>query len=85
MEVYKESFVDEDEFDLKNIMPYFEKPFWVNKKYEILMDPLSIKFILAEYKRIKYNKLVVNIIIHSSVLWRMVEKEKNLKHATWWF
>jgi len=44
MEVYKDSSVDEDEFDFQNILPYFKDPIArLSSKYETLMDPLSDK------------------------------------------
>ena len=81
MEVYKDSIVDEDEFDFENIIPYFKEPFTrTRSKYETLMDPLSDKIQhLPDSKRIKYSKFMINIIAHLSTLSRMVEKEiKNL-------
>lgn len=77
MEVYKDSFVSEDEFDFENIIPYFKKPVErTRSKYEILMDQLSDKIQhLPELKRIKYQKLMVNIIAHLSTLSRIIEKE----------
>ena len=81
MEVYKDSLVDEDEFDFQNIIPYFKDPVCrTRSNYETLMDPLSDKIQhLPESKRIKYTKFMLNIIAHLSALSRMVEKEiKNL-------
>lgn len=74
MEVYKDSFVSKDEFDFKNIIPYFKNP------DETLMDPLSDKIQhLHESRRLKYTKFMINIIAHSSALSRIIEKEiKNL-------
>ena len=82
MEVYKDSFVEEDEFDFENIIPYFKDPVArTRSNYETLMDPVSDKIQhLPEHKRIRYTKFMVNIIAHLSVLSRMVEKEiKDLK------
>ena len=81
MEVYKDSLVDEDEFDFQNIIPYFKDPVCrTRSNYETLMDPLSDKIqYLPESKMIKYTKFMLNIIAHLSALSRMVEKEiKNL-------
>jgi hypothetical protein len=77
MEVYKDSFVDEDEFDFENILPYFKNPFdRTRSKYEAIMDPLSDKIqYLSEDKREKYTKLMLNIIAHLSALSRIIEKE----------
>ena len=77
MDVYKDSFVSEDEFDFENTIPYFKNPVErTRSKYEILMDPLSDKIQhLPEFKRIKYQKLMVNIIAHLSTLSRIIEKE----------
>ena len=77
MEVYKDSFVDKDEFDFENIIPYFKVPFdRTRSNYETLMDPLSDKIQhLPEDKKKKYTKLMINIIAHLSVLSRMVERE----------
>ncbi len=77
MEVCKDSFVSEDEFDFGNIIAYFKIPFdRLRSKYEVLMDPLSdqIRY-LPEPKRIKYTKLMVNIVTHLSVLSRIIENE----------
>ena len=44
MEVYKYSFVDQNEFDFENSIPYFKDPVArTRSKYETLMDPLSDK------------------------------------------
>ena len=44
MEVYKDSSVDEDEFDFENILPYFKDPVaYTASKYEALMDDLLDK------------------------------------------
>ena len=77
MEVYKDSIVNEDEFDFENVMPYFKDPVArTRSNYETLMDPLSDKIQhLPEDKKKKYSKLMINIIAHLSVLSRMVEKE----------
>lgn len=65
MEVYRNSFVIEDEFDFENIIPYFKNPFErTRSKYEIVMDPLSDKIQhLPESKRMKYKKLMVIILL----------------------
>lgn len=79
MEVYKDSFVEEDEFNFEHTIPYYKCPFdRTRSKYEILiMDPLSEKIqYLPEDKRNKYTKFIVNIIAHLSALSRIVEKEK---------
>ena len=77
MEVYRDSFVDKDEFDFENIIPYFKVPFdRTRSNYETLMDPLSDKIQhLSEDKRIKYTKFMVNIIAHLSALSRIIERE----------
>ena len=77
MEVYKNSSIDSKEFDFENVIPYFKQPIaYTRSKYETLMDPLSDKIQhLPKSKQIKYNKLIVNIIAHLSVLSRMIEKE----------
>ena len=56
MEVNKDSFVDENEFDFENIIPYFKDPVArIRSNYETLMDPLSDKIQhLTEDKRKKY-------------------------------
>lgn len=44
MDVYQDSFIDEDEFDFENLIPYFKCPFnQTRSKYETLMDSLSHK------------------------------------------
>jgi hypothetical protein len=81
MEVYEDSFVDKDDFNFENTIPYFNDPVArTRSNYETLMDPLSDKIQhLPEHKRIRYTKFMINIIAHLSVLSRMVEKEiKNL-------
>ena len=81
MEAYEGSFVGLNEFDFKNIIPYFKDPVArLRPKYETLMDPLSDKIHhLPEDKRIKYTKFMMNIIAHLSALSRIIEKEiKNL-------
>ncbi len=80
MEVYENSFVEKEEFDFKNYLPYFKKLFErTRSKYETLMDPLSDKIQhLPESKQMKYNKLMVNIIAHLSVLSSMLEKDLNI-------
>lgn len=77
MKVYKDSCVDEVEFDFENIIPYLKNLVERTRtNYEILTDPLLDKIqYLPEYKRIKYNKLMVNIIAHLDVLSRVVKKE----------
>mgnify|MGYP000870912118 CR=1 FL=1 len=77
MEIYKDSFVSEDEFDFGSILPYFRNPVvHTRSKYETLMDPLSDKIkYLPESKRLKYTKFMMNIIAHLSVLSRIVERE----------
>ena len=77
MEVYENSFVDINEFDFKNYLPYFKNPFErTRSKYETLIDPLSDKIQhLPKSKQTKYKKLMVNIIAHLSVLSRMIEKD----------
>ena len=77
MEIYKDSFVSEDEFDFGNILPYFKNPIdRTRSKYEALMDPLSDKIkYLPESKRLKYTKFMINIIAHLSAFSRIVEKE----------
>ena len=77
MEVYKDSLVDKDEFEFKNIIPYFKDPvFRTRSNYETLMDPLSDKIQhLPESKRIKYTNFMVNIIAHLSALSRIIERE----------
>ena len=74
MEVYKNTSIEKEEFDLKNVIPYFKNPFvYTRSKYETLMDPLSDKMqYLPESKKIKY---MTNIIAHLSVLSRIVENE----------
>jgi len=56
MEVYKDSLVDDDEFDFQNILPYFKDlVIRTRLKYEISMDPLSNKMkYLPEDERKKY-------------------------------
>ena len=54
MEVYKNSLVDQDEFDFENIIPYFKNAFdYTRSKYETLMDPLSdkIQYLPEEKKK----------------------------------
>ena len=53
MEIYKDSMIDEDEFDFKNILPYFKDPIaYTASKCEALMDDLSDKIqYLSEDKR----------------------------------
>ena len=77
MEIYKNSLVDQDEFNFENIIPYFKNAFdYTRSKYETLMDPLSDKIqYLPEDKKKKYTKFMVNIIAHLSVLSRIVERE----------
>jgi len=77
MEVYKDSLVDEDEFDFQNMIPYFKDPIArLRSKYETLMDPLSDKIqYLSEDKRKKYTKFMLNVIAHLSALSRIVERE----------
>jgi len=60
MEVYKDSFVDQNEFDFENSIPYFKDPVArTRSKYETLMDPLSDKIqYLPEEKRKKYAKFM---------------------------
>ena len=44
MEFYKNSSIDNNEFDFENIIPYFKDPVArTRSKYETLMDPLSEK------------------------------------------
>ena len=86
MEVYKDSIVNEDEFDFENVMPYFKDPVArTRSNYETLMDPLSDKIqYLSEDKRKKYSKLMMNIIAHLSTLSRMIEneiKDLNIPHT----
>ena len=59
MEVYKNTSIEKEEFDLKNVIPYFKNPFvYTRSKYETLMDPLSDKMqYLPESKNIKYTVL----------------------------
>ena len=77
MEVYKNSFVDKDEFDFENILPYFKDPIaYTASKYEALMDNLSDKIqYLSEDKRKKYIKFMLNIIAHFSVLSKLIGRE----------
>ena len=77
MEVYENSFVEKEEFDFENYLPYFKKPIdYTRSKYETLMDPLSDKIQhLPKSKQTKYKKLMVNIIAHLSILSRMIEKD----------
>jgi len=77
MEVYKDSFVDKDEFDFENILPYFKDPIaYTASKYEALMDDLSDKIqYLSEDKRKKYTKFMLNIIAHFSVLSKVIGRE----------
>jgi len=77
MEVYKDSFVDKDEFDFENILPYFKDPVaYMASKYETLMDDLSDKIqYLSEDKRKKYTKFMLNIIAHFSVLSKIIGRE----------
>ena len=64
MEVYKDSSVDEDEFDFENILPYFKDSVArTRSKYETLMDDLSDKIqYLPKDKREKFTKFMLNII-----------------------
>ena len=59
MDVYKNSLIENEEFDFKNVIPYFKNPFvYTRSKYETLMDPLSDKIQhLPESKNIKYTVL----------------------------
>lgn len=77
MEVYKNSLVGLDEFDFENIIPYFKTPIdRTRSKYESLMDELSDQIHqLPECKRVKYQKLMVNLIAHLSALSRIIERE----------
>ena len=77
MEVYKDSFVDQNELDSENSIPYFKDPVArTRSKYETLMDPLSDKIqYLPEDKRKKYTKFMINIIAHLSALSRIIESE----------
>jgi len=77
MEVYKDSLVDEDEFDFENILPYFKDPVtYTASKYEALMDDLSDKIqYLSEDSRKKYTKFMLNIIAHFSVLSKIIGRE----------
>jgi len=77
MEVYKDSSVDEDEFDFENILPYFKDPVArTRSKYETLMDDLSDKIqYLPKDKREKFTKFMLNIIAHLSALSRIIERE----------
>jgi len=77
MEVYNNSFVDQDEFDFGNVFPYFKIPIErTRSKYEYLMDPLSEKIdCLPKYKQKKYRMFLINIIAHLSVLSRIIEKD----------
>jgi len=77
MHLYKNSSIDNNEFDFENIIPYFKNTFdYTRSKYETLMDPLSDKIqYLPEDKRKKYTKFMINIIAHLSVLSRIVERE----------
>ena len=77
MEFYKNSSIENNEFNFENIIPYFKNTFdYTRSKYETLMDPLSDKIqYLPEDKRKKYTKFIINIIAHLSVLSRIVERE----------
>jgi len=77
MEVYKDSLVDQNEFDFENLIPYFKDPIArTRSKYETLMDSLSDKIeYLPEDKRKKYTKFMLNIIAHLSALSRIIERE----------
>ena len=77
MEVYKDSSVDEDEFDFENLIPYFKDPIArTRSKYETLMDDLYDKIqYLPEDKRKIYTKFILNIIAHLSALSRIIERE----------
>ena len=70
MEFYKNSPIENNEFDFENIIPYFKNTFdYTRSKYETLMDPLSDKIqYLPEDKRKKYTKFMINIIAHFECL-----------------
>ncbi len=77
MDVYKNSFASEDEFDFEDVIPYFKNSIdRTRSEYESLMDSFFHKIqCLPEPKRIKYTKFMVNIITYS----RIVENEiKNM-------
>ena len=62
MEIYKDSFVDKDEFDFENIIPYFKNPFdRTRSKYEAIMDLLSDKIQYIEKLKIflSDNRIIV--------------------------
>jgi hypothetical protein len=67
MEAYENSFIEKEEFDFENYLPYFKKPIdYTRSKYETLMDPLSDKIQhLPKSKQTKYKKLMVNITYSS--------------------
>jgi len=77
MEVYKDSFVDQNELDSENSIPYFKDPVArTRSKYVTLMDPLSEKIqYLPEDRRKKYTKFMINIIADFSALSRIIESE----------
>lgn len=88
MVVYKDSSVDENEFDFQNNLPYFKiLVAYTISKYETLTDDLSNRIqYLPEDKIIKYTKFMLSIVAYltcKNILYLLLQKRiehKNVKY-----